>query len=162
MAATIIVPGACTVKVDTGSSHALETLGLTVGGVQIEEEIYTGEVKGDENGGEEGPPIDIQYFGEVHRVTLELNKTDMAVLAKVLPGLYGGTEGVTGTPGSLLSAGGLYYRLLLASALYPRNYLRAFLRGPAKSCNRSTKHAVQRLVFECHAWGGTLYNTTIS
>ena len=49
-------------------SHALETLGYTQNGVQIEEELYTGDVKGDENGGEEGPPIDVQYFGEVHRV----------------------------------------------------------------------------------------------
>lgn len=162
MATSIIVPGVCTVKIDTGTSHALETLGISVNGITIEEEIFTADVKGDENGGEEGPPIDVQYFGEIHRITMELNKTDSAVLAKVLPGVYGGTEGQVSAAGILLGAGGYTWRLLLHSPVLPRNYLKAMLRGQAKGCNRGTKYATQRLVFECHASSGVLYNTTTS
>ncbi len=166
MASAIQVPGACQILVDTGSSHALEELGYSENGVFISEEMFMSDVPGDQNGGEEGPPIDVQYFGEIHRVRMELSKWDSAVAAKVLPVLYGGTEGVAGTPGTLIAAGTLYYRLLLKTTNLPRNYLRAFLRGQPKEINTGTKYSRLVLNWECHAngigGGGTIYNTTTS
>lgn len=161
MARSIIVPGTATIKVNTGSAGALETLGVTINGARIEEEVLTVPVPSDENGGDEGPPLDFQYLGEIHRVSLELVSYDMAVLAKVLA-QKGGTEGQQLTAGTLLSSGGYTFRLLIHTTNNPRNYLAAVLRGPAKGCNRGTRFAVQTLNFECYASAGVLYNTTTS
>lgn len=164
MAIAIQVPGACLIKLDTGSSHALESLGYSENGVHIEEEIFTEGVPGDLRGGDLGPPIDIQYFGEIHRVRLELSSWDSAVAAKVNPVLYGGTEGQSGAPGSLFRAGGFSFRLLLLCTNLPRNYPIAFLRGAPKEINKGTKFSRLILNFECHDQGVStaIWNTTTS
>lgn len=162
MAEQIHVPGACLIKVNTGAANALELLGYSENGVFITEETYFGDVPGDQNGGDEGPPIDVQYFGEIHRVRMELSKWDSAIAAKVLPVLKGGTEGAVGTAGSLMAAGSLAYRLLLHTTNLPRNYLLAFLRGQPKEINKGTKYSRLVLNWECHASSGTIYNTTTS
>lgn len=164
MASTVHVAGAAQIKLDTGSSNALEELGYTINGAEIREEIFMENVPGDENGGDAGPPIDVQYFGEVHHVRLELSKWDASIAAKVLPVLYGGTAGVTGTPGTLMAQGSKTYRLVINSSTEPRNYPRAFLRNQ-KETNKGTKFSRLVLDFECHAsaaGGGTVYNTTVS
>lgn len=162
MAIGIQVAGACLLKVDTGTTHALESLGYSENGVRVEEEAFHSNVPGDQNGGDEGPPIDVQYFGEIHRVRLELSSWDSAVVDKILSKLYGGTAGVLGAAGSLMGAGGFYYRLLLLSTNLPRNYLRAFPRGQPVEINKGTKYSRLVLNFECHAntVAGTVYNAT--
>lgn len=162
MSIAIQVPGACLIKTDTGSVHALESLGYSIDGVTIEEEMFHEDVPGDQNGGTSGPPIDVQYFGEIHRVRMELSSWDSSVADKILAKLYGGTAGVLGAAGSLMGAGGLYYRLLLLTTNLPRNYVRAFLRGQPVEINKGTKYSRLVLNWECHASGvsGTVYNTT--
>lgn len=128
------------------------------------------DVPGDQNGGSEGPPIDIQYYGQIHRVRLEMSKYDKAVAEKLGARLLGGAAGVIGanTPGSLLAGGSLYHRLLLkstttAGGTSARNYVAAICRG-AIEVNRGTRWSRLVMEFECHSRDVsgtiTLWNTT--
>lgn len=160
MAATVNVAGAVLIKTGTGSADALESLGYTINGARITENAFMSDVPGDEKGGNEGPPIDIQYFGQTDIIRLEMSKYDAAVYAKLVPILKGGTAGSAGTAGTLLFSGTTYFRLLLTGANFTRNYLRAVLRNP-KDINCGTKFSTLMLEFECHADGsGVLWNTT--
>lgn len=161
MAAAVVVAGATLIRTGTGSANALEDLGYSVNGIRIFEDVYTGDVPGDQNGGDAGPPIDVQYFGQVDRVELEMSKYDAAVLAKLAPRLLGGSAGVIGTAGTLFAGGSKYFRLLLTATNFTRNYLAAIPRGAIES-NWGTKFSVIRVIFDCHAFNGTLYNTTTS
>lgn len=165
MAITIHVAGACLAKIDANQGSGLESLGYTVNGAEIEERDYHSDVPGDQNGGEEGPPIDVQYFGAVHVVRLDLSSWDTAVVNKLLAKIATGTAGTLPTPGSLMGSGSLTYRLLLLTTNEPRNYPRAFLRNGVRK-NHGTKFSRLSLEFECHGstagGGGTLYNATTS
>lgn len=163
MARTVHVAGPAAISIDSGVGNSLELLGLTINGAEIREEIFMENVPGDENGGDAGPPIDVQYFGEVHSVRLELSSWDSVVIAKLLPVLYGGVAGVLGTAGTLMGQGAKTFRLLINSSNEPRNYPRAFLRNQ-KETNKGTKFSRYVLEFQCHAvgtvysGGGTIYN----
>jgi hypothetical protein len=163
MASSVHVAGPAQIKVDTAAGNSLEELGYTINGAEIREEIFHSNVPGDENGGDEGPPIDVQYFGEIHHVRLELSKWDASVANKVLAKLYGGTAGVLGAAGTLMAGGSKTVRLLINASIEPRNYLKAFLRNQSE-LNKGTKYSKLVLEFECHAngVGGTVYNTTIT
>ena len=58
----IQVAGLAPIKVDG------ELLGYTRNGADTTKEAYWLDVPGDENGGDDGPPIDVQYLGEIARV----------------------------------------------------------------------------------------------
>lgn len=162
MAAAVIVAGKVLIRTGSGSADALEDLGYSINGVRIFEDVFTGDVPGDENGGDAGPPIDIQYFGQVDRIEIEMSKFDAAVIAKIAPRLKGGTAGTVGTPGTLFGAGSKFFRLLLTSTNFTRNYLAAVPRAPIEA-NWGTKFTSLRLMFDCYALGGTtLYNTSTS
>lgn len=161
MAVAIHVAGLATIKVDTGDANALETLGYTRDGTEITEEARFIDVPGDENGGDEGPPVDVQYLGETARIRLELTKYDSAVAAKVFPRLYGGTDGQPGTAGTLMFGDSKTYRLLIHTIAEPYNYPRAFPRG-AVELNKGTRFSTLVLEFEAHKDGnGVLRNATV-
>ena len=159
MALAVVVDGPALIKTGTGSADALESLGYSIDGIQIAENGYFDDVPGDQNGGTAGPPIDVQYMGEIHRIRMELSKWDIAVAAKLFPKLKGGTAGVIGTPGTLIAGSSSYYRLLIVPTSNPRNYLAAIPRG-AIEINKGTRFSRLVLDFECHAFSGTLYNET--
>ena len=161
MAEIVVVDGPALVRTGTGVADALETLGYTEGGVEIIEHVFSAPVPGDQNGGPEGPPIDIQYFGEMHIVRLRLTKWDPATAAKVEPRLKGGTAGSTGTPGTLWSADSKMFRLLISPTSRPRNYVGAIPRGSIERA-KGTKFTTLVMEFECYTVSGTLYNTTTS
>src|SRR5947208_189925 len=129
MTTQINVDGVAIVKACT-TGGTLAEMGRTNNGVRITEHLFTGDVHGDDNGGEEGPPIDVQYFGEIHVVRMELTKYDEAEVNKVRAGLAGGTAGTIGTSGSLYVQGSTYWRLLINSTNRPRNYLGALFKEP--------------------------------
>lgn len=162
MSAAVQVAGACLVRTGTGSAAALEDFGYSINGVQITERVLSVDVPGDQNGGDEGPPIDKQYLGEIHIIRLELSKYDSAVAAKIGTKLRGGSAGAIGTPGSLWGAGGFGYRLLLTATNFTRNYLNAIPCGEPIELNAGTKFTRLILNFECHAVSGTMYNATTS
>lgn len=158
MAIGVQVAGKALVKVDTGSANALEDLGYSINGIEISQEPYFSDVPSDENGGDEGPPIDVQYFGEIATIRMELSRWDPAIAAKIDPFLYGGTSGTQGTPGSLMS--GFSYRLVIVTSALPRNFPIAFPSEPIE-INKGTKYS--RLAITWKAYGFTnaaVWNTT--
>lgn len=161
MASTIHVAGPAIIKI-ASANLALTELGYTINGAEIREEIFMENVPGDESGGDAGPPIDVQYFGEIHHVRIEMSKWTTATLASLLAKMDSGTAGVVNTVGTLMGQGTKSFRLLIHSTSEPRNYLIAFLRGQVET-NKGTKFSRMVLDFECHAnatSGGTIYNTT--
>lgn len=163
MAIAIQVPGATIIKVGTGVAGALESLGYSINGVDITEEMLSEDVPGDQNGGEGGPPLDIQDFGHIARIRMELSSWDFAIAGKCRARLNGTTNGVSPTPGVLILANSYHYRLLILPAVSgdAMNFPFAVPREPY-SLNLGTKFA--RLVFEWVAYppvgGGALWNTT--
>lgn len=177
MAAQVQVPGAALVKVDTGASNALASLGYSINGIEITEEMLTEDIPSDQNGGEGGPPVDVQDFGHIARIRMELAWWDFTVANTVRQRLNpnGTTQspvlaaGVSPIPGTLLFAAAYTYRLLIlpsgtvpgGQSGAPMNFLKAIPRDPYV-VNLGTKFA--RLIFDWIAYppvgGGTLWNTT--
>jgi hypothetical protein len=162
MAAAVQVFGPALIKVGTGSVGALESLGYTRQAADIRSQGFFLDVPGDENGGDQGPPIDIQYLGEIARVRLELTKWDEVVAAKVRSRLAAGTEGTPGTAGTLMFGGSKSIRVLVHSTTGPMNFPRAFLRDPWEIA-KGTRYSTLVLEFEAHKDGsGILYNALVT
>lgn len=162
MAAAVVVAGALPVSVGTGSAAALESLGYSINGIEITQRHITIPVPGDENGGDEGPPIDIQSLGRIDIIRMELSKYDAAIAAKLEPMNRGGTAGTILTPGTLLFAGSKTYRVLLNNGTFTRNYLKCVLLNDPLELNAGTKFSRLKLEFEAHESGGVLWNSTTS
>jgi hypothetical protein len=157
MALAVHVAGKALIQIDAGAG--LESLGYTINGVEISDDPFFSDVPSDENGGDEGPPIDVQFFGFVATIRIELSRWDSAVAAKIHPFLAGGTAGVQGTSGTLMS--GNAYRLLILPTNLPRNYPVAFPSEP-QEINKGTKYS--RLAITWKAYGftsATVWNTTV-
>lgn len=159
--------GVTLVRIDALQGSGLESVGYTVNGAEITEDVRHADVPGDQNGGDEGHPIDIQILSQMHRVRLELSTYDRAVTDKIRAWCNNAVPGVTPTPGSFLMYGALYFRLLLLSTNtdFVRNYLRAIPRQPIET-NHGTKWRRITLEFECYptaaGGAGTIYNATTS
>lgn len=169
MAATPQVSGPCEIKVDTGTSRALQSLGWTANGVTIERTRLTVDIPGDQNGGDDGVPIDIQDFGGFYRVKLELTKWDSTVASKVrVLGNPNGTTfsgvslGQVVTPGTLIVSNSGYYRLLLlpTDATQAVNFLCAIPKEDPEQLNLSSKFSRLMLSFVCYPLSGVMWNTT--
>jgi len=160
MAVAVQVPGLATIKVGTGAESALETLGYTRDGANIRPKAYYQDVPGDENGGDQGPPIDVQILGETATVRLELTKFDETVAAKVRARCASGTEGTPSTAGTLMFGDSKTIRVLVHTVTLPMNFTRCFLRNDIE-LNKGTKYTTLVLEFEAHKDGsGVLYNST--
>lgn len=160
MAEQIQVDGVAVIKIASPANGTLETLGKTINGAEVTERLFTEEVKGDENGGDPGPPIDIQMLGEIHIVRLTLSKYDEAILNKVRASLAGGTAGTPGTSGTLYFQDSKSWRLLIHTTNRPRNYTNVIFREP-KEVNKGTIHSKATIIAECHKdANGVLYNST--
>lgn len=166
MAAQVNNAGAVTVKIDDGQGSGLQTLGYTRNGADTTKEAHWLDVPGDQNGGDDGPPIDIQYMGETVRVRLELTKWDGTVASIVSARVAGATDGTPATPGTLMFTQTKEMRLVLDGngvvANMDINFPRAIPRQ-AIEVNRGTKYATLVCEFECHKnASGVLHNQTVS
>jgi hypothetical protein len=160
MAITVHNHGLASIKVGTGSAGALEALGFTRNGADVSEEGFWIDVPGDQLAGDSGPPIDIQYVGEMARVRLELTKFDTAILAKVMKRLneVAKVTGAHGTIGRFLFLNALTYRLVIDTPTEPKNFLRAVPRAPTQR-NMGTRFTMKVLEFDCYADdSGVIYN----
>lgn len=166
MAATVQNAGAVAVKIDDGQGGGIQTLGYTRNGADTTKEAFWVDVPGDENGGDEGPPIDIQFLGEIARIRLELTKWDSAVAALVTTRVAGTTDGTPTTSGTFMFAQTKTVRLILdgggAFTNLDANFPRAIPRMPIE-LNRGTKYAILVMEFEAHKnASGVLHNQTVS
>lgn len=143
----INVAGKCKVRTDIGAG--LVDLGFSINGVQIIERPFFANIPGDENGGDEGPPVDKQFMGELHYIRLEMSKWDDTVMAAIRAKLKGNTEASSFTPGSLVIAGSFFFRLLLIANNFTRNYLVAVPSEPFEM-NAGTRWSRAVIEFECH------------
>ena len=161
MAKTIQVDGLALIRCCTVGG-ALADVGYTINGVEITEQIFTEDVKGDENGGDPGPPIDVQYLGEKHIIRMTMTKYDESELNKIRAGIAGGTAGTIGTSGTLYFQGSVSWRLLIQTTNRPRNYNNVIFREP-KEINKGTLHSKAIVVAEAfYGSGGVIYNSTTS
>lgn len=162
MAETVVKDGLCHIKLASPADGTLEALGYARNSVDPSGDTYMTDVPGDQNGGDEGPPIEIQHMGDIWRVRIELTKFDTAVATKLKARLPGATEGVPATPGTLLFADNKVFRLLLHSTSRPMNFKRAVLRS-AVEFNKGTKWQTFSCEFECHKDAdGVMYDATTS
>ena len=156
MAVGVQVFGAAKVSVDD------EELGYTRNGADLTDEAFFVDVPGDENGGDEGPPVDIQYLGGIARLRLELTKFDPAVADKIIARIKGATIGQvsdgTNPPGTLLFNGTRTFvvKIVNPGADPPHTggagtitFNRAILRNPAE-INKGTKFSTLILEIEGH------------
>ncbi len=90
----------------TPGSGSYVDLGTTRDGVGITSDGYFIEIKNDENGGEAGPPVEIQFLGETAKIRCELTKYDPTVAVTLEDHCY---QGVSGTPGKPAGAGTLMF-----------------------------------------------------
>jgi len=161
MAAAVQVTGPAEIQVGTGAAGALEKFGYTRNGAEIVSEGYWINVPGDENGGDEGPPIDVQFIGETARIRVELTKWDTTAAAEVESRFVGGTGGVPGAAGTLMFSGSKAMRLLVKPTTGARNFPRAFPRF-AIEVNKGTRFSTLVVEFEAHKDAtGVLWNTSI-
>lgn len=147
--------------VGTGAANALEFLGRTANGVQIEEIPFINPIASDDYGGDAGPPADYQLMGLQHRISLELVKFDTAVLAK-LEKFYNPSSSPTIVVGSLLGCGSVTTRLLLNSqdkTAFVRNYPLALVLDPVEYGPLGSQNARARITFTVNAKAGVVpYN----
>jgi hypothetical protein len=164
MAETINVAGLASVLVGAEgvSMGSMSTLGTTQNGVTMVFDSYQENVPGDANGGDAGPPIDVQVFGETARVRCEFSKWDTTVADTIRARVSGGTAGTPPTAGSLMFQSSLSFRLLINAASSPINFLRAIPRMPIE-LNKGTRFSVLVIEFECHKnAAGVLWNRSTS
>jgi hypothetical protein len=155
------VAGPLQIWVDTGAANALEFLGWTTNGASIEQLAFQTPVFSDENGGEQGPPVDYQMFGNQHRVSLELSKFQQSVLTKLdaryNPNTSNGNVGV----GMLLGCNSAVFRLLLWAPNFVRNYVNTVLLEPIEESPIGAQYTRARCSFTCNKnSAGVLFNTT--
>jgi hypothetical protein len=155
MAAQVQVFGPCNVYID--DVH----LGLTRNGVEFTDEGFFLDVPGDENGGDEGPPIDVQYLGIIARLRMEFTKWNGTVGDTVAARVKGATVGTVDSQnnpsGTLMFTDGNYFVVKLiptnTSATTPQNasiqYNVCFPRQ-AIEINKGTKYSTFVIEFECH------------
>ncbi len=164
--AVIQVDGLCEISVTTGSAFALEVLGFTRNGAEVTGEAFWIDVPGDQWAGDDGPPIDVQYVGEIERVRLELTKFDNNLANKLKMRLNDAGvvyDGTSANAGKRLSAGTLVFANSFAVGLLlrplgrqtgdvpqrPLYFPRAIPRMPVEE-NKGTKFSTLILEFECH------------
>jgi hypothetical protein len=160
----VFVPGAALIQVDAGETPGvLVDLGYSRNGVDIALDGFYVNVPGDENGGDEGPPIEVLQLGQTARVRLELTKWDPAVIDVLNSRRWGGgaTPGTPPSVGIMMFGGAYTHRLLIKTTSRPFNFVRAFVRGPIEVPQYGSKFATVVCEFECHKNAdGVLFNTT--
>jgi len=150
------VTGPSLVYVGTGSAGALELLGFTENGADIEVTKHYADVLTDIF----GPltPQDIQDFGEVAQVTAPLIAVDRTVLNKAMNRGDRAANGQLNTPGRMVGANAQSMRLGIAAAAdTPWSFSNAIVR-PSARFRMATKANPFTITF--FAWPYAAYTVT--
>jgi hypothetical protein len=139
-------------RVVAGLSHpvGLQKLGEQMDMTEPEHQVFLHNVPGDRNGGPEGPPIEIQWLGEIVKVKCDMSRWDPTVWD------FARKMGVKAAMGTILDAdvgklilAGRAVRLILISATRPINFPCAIIRNPY-TYGMGTKFSRASIEFECH------------
>jgi hypothetical protein len=154
------VAGPALITVAVGGASQLSALGLSTDGVDMAFEYFEREIKGDQMGGQEGPPVDILLLGQMVEATVELVDFSTSVLDSVF-GHRSGTYGTPETAGTLLLAGGKFVRLCINAPNNPINIPYAWLTNPSEF-NLASVESHIKLTFKglVGSVGGVLFNNT--
>ena len=76
MALAVQKTGLVTVYTKVGLQSSFTSTGYAMDMVRIREQPFHHDVPGDENGGPQGPPIDVQYLGSIVQIQIEMSKSD--------------------------------------------------------------------------------------
>ena len=153
-------------------------LGYTRNGVDQTEEAFWLDVPGDEYGGDDGPPIDIQFLGAIARVRCEFTKWNVAninfVRARVEdvgggtpPGVVGEGFFTCATIGSLQIAGGYSFALKVepscqtSGGTYGRYIFPIAIPRAPIEMNHATKFSTVVMEMECHRSPSTAYHANV-
>lgn len=155
MAQAYHVAGECLVKTGTGSSSALEVVGLTVEGVDITINEYKHPIHSDAGGGTAGGPVEFQNMGADAVVRCRFVSWDQSVLDKVVKKHSG--DATSPAPGMMGSAGRLVgandsYRLVVqppsGSAENPFDFPVATTRS-AQKVRMGSQYSEYEIEFYC-------------
>jgi hypothetical protein len=162
MPITVHNAGAALIKIQPYNG-SLQELGYTRNGADITTQGFFADVPGDQNGGDQGPPIDIQNFGEIAHIRLELTKWDQTVYNLLKARMVGATAGTPPTSGNFMFQGNLYHRLVVAAVNLPRNFPCVAFREPfTKNFGTRFAVAIVEAIAYKHPETGILYNEVIT
>lgn len=163
MALAIIYDGPALVRV-TGTGSTLGDFAYTADGVRVTQNPFYYQVPGDQNGGSDGPPIDLQILGETADITLDITKFDTTQMGYICSFINGGTSGVVPTSGTLMFQEAKTFRVLIVPTLNsvvtrPLNFPRCIV-NPVE-LNKGVKFTRPFLSFTAHKDdSGILFNAT--
>jgi hypothetical protein len=160
MAVQVQITGYSQIKIQV-ADNTLLSLGEVQDMVEIEERPFYYDVYGDRHGGPQGPPIDTQYLGEVHVITMELSQWDATTLDILRQRRAQATLGrVTLAEVGSLTFQNRHTRLIIDSTSRPRNYPLTFNREPSRF-GAGSKYTGVFLQFEAHVTRGGLRDTIL-
>lgn len=167
MATTVQLAGATKIRVaipnvnlGNGTGN-LADFGWTRNGATVTYEDYFLDVPGDQHGGDDGPPIEVQWLGSIARIRCEMTKWDFDIFEEIAARVASTTFGLSDisntsanekTPGQLMFTGAKTLRVLLLNANDIRNFPRCLVRSGIE-CNYATKYTSPIIEFEAHADG---------
>lgn len=99
------ISGPALVYTGTGSAGALELLGFTKDGVDVKITEHSRPIHTDLMGGEDGPAMDLQVFGQSATLSIPLTAPDFAVLTKIQSRGDRTAAGQISTPGLVVGGG---------------------------------------------------------
>lgn len=139
-------------------------IGQSMDATDIREIPYHHNVPGDKNGGNQGPPIEVQYLGSTVRISMELsrfNNSAIDTLRKFAALANQGTIDQPAVGALLLQSAALRIYLDAQFSPLPLNFPCCIVREPV-SFNAGTKFSAMRIEFEAHRHPVTnvLYNSS--
>lgn len=158
MAKQFHVAGPCEILIGEMDGATTNSLGYSRNGVDLRFEGFFEDVPCDTDGGDRGPPADVNYMGESATVRLELTKWDAALAEMIVPRVNGAVAGVPAGPGVLFKQDGVAFRLIVLPQTPGFDFKCAILRG-ATEINKGSRYSTLVLEFQClrHPTSGVLH-----
>jgi hypothetical protein len=156
MAMQINLTGVVTVKYQlTAGIGNLKEIGQAEDQPTFDVRAFFHNVPGDANGGPQGPPIDVQFLGEIAIVRLAMSKWDPTNFDEIKKRNAVATAGIIlGTEVGTLMLDAKPIRILLSSTTRPINFPNCLMRE-AYSINMGTKYSTAIMQFEAHRVPGS-------
>jgi len=158
------VAGPVIVQVNLRDGNGLVSLGYSADGIQVSDRQHYGDIHSDRYGGQQGPPIDRQFFGRSAVIPLQLSEFEPVVARRLRNMLFGTPAGVN-VVGCPLTADGKTFQVILtgskdaaalvadanAETLTPLNYPNCFLEDPV-DVPVGSKNTILGLNIVAHQW----------